>query len=56
MVAPIDPNSISRWRVFMGLFYLVNVHQLVRVCHLGPLTMKMHFWVHKLVESFTAGP
>jgi hypothetical protein len=33
-----------------------EVHQLVRRSHLGPSTLKMHFWVHELVESFTAGP
>jgi hypothetical protein len=27
---------------------------LVRVCHLAPSTLKVYFWVHKLIKSFTS--
>jgi len=30
--------------------------ELVGVCHIGPWTWKMHFWVTKLVKWCTAGP
>jgi hypothetical protein len=46
--------------VILTIFFLLEcsynapeVYQVVRRCHLGPSTLKVHFWIYKLVKLFT---